>query len=751
MAAEGLGRGPRAAAGYDLACRRRQQAGRDAVDPASAAGVALSRGSASIWSVRIGLAASRHPGAATALWRAPDELFSMAWVRGGSMRVTWIGALAAAMSLSLAGCNGSPTQTRHDRDKSVARVWNEVLIASIRKDFSRPTVHARNLWHTSAAMYDAWAAYDDTASTWLLGKTHAGYACDYAPPTRPRDVQRAREEAISFAAYRIIRHRFRNSPAAAFVAELADRTMAELGYDIQNTDASYESGQPAALGNHIAECYIGYGMQDGSNEANNYAPLVYEPVNPPIKVEEPGNPDVVDLDRWQQITLTLSVDQSGHIVDGTQQFVGPEWGGVDPFSLTDADKTSCQRAGFNLPVYHDPGPPPTHDGPLREEYKWTHSLVAVWSGHLDPTKGRGATLVDISPNKIGNIQSYPPTLEGQRHFYDLLLGGSPDTGYKVNPVTGAPYEPQLVPLGDYTRAIAEFWADGLDSETPPGHWFVIANTISDHPLLVKRLRGTGPVLGSLEWDVKIYFALGGAMHDAAIAAWGIKGCYDSIRPVSAIRSMADRGQASDPNDPDCPYNVDGIEYIDDPHDPAQDGSFRVIDCVRPGDPLADDPDSPGVDARNVGKIKLWAWRGPAHISNANFDAAGVGWILAENWWPYQRPTFVTPPFAGYISGHSTYSRTAAELLALFTGNPYFPGGKSVFRARKNEFLVFEDGPSVDLTLEWAKYVDASDQCSLSRLWGGIHPPADDIAGRLIGMKLGPEAFKHALEYFDGLH
>jgi Domain of unknown function (DUF6851) len=668
-----------------------------------------------------------------------------------AMRLICTGALVAALSLTVAGCNESPGHARDGQQKSVARMWNEVLIASIRKDFARPTVHARNLWHTSAAMYDAWAAYDDKASTWLLGKSHAGYDCAYARPDPPRDRQAAREEAISFAAYRIIRHRFQHSPAADLVAKLTDDTMAKLGYDIADTSTAYEQGSAAALGNHIAECYIGYGMQDGSNEANNYAPRVYKPLNPPIEVEEPGDPSVVDLDRWQQITLTLSIDQSGHIVDNTQKFVGPEWGGVDPFSLTDADKKPCARPGFDLPIYHDPGPPPRHDGPLREEYKWTYSLVAVWSGHLDPTKGRGAALVDISPNKIGNIPSYPTTFEQHRDFYDLLLGGTTDRGYKVNPVTGKPYEPQIVPLGDYTRAIAEFWADGLDSETPPGHWFVIANTVSDHPLLVRRLEGSGPVLDRLEWDVKLYFALGGAMHDAAITSWGHKGCYDSIRPVSAIRSMADRGQATDPNDPDCRYNVDGIEYIDDPNDPAGDGSKRVIDCVRPGDPLADDPDTPGVDARNVGKIKLWAWRGPEFISNANFDTAGVGWILAEDWWPYQRPTFVTPPFAGYTSGHSTYSRSAAELLTLFTGDPYFPGGKSEFHAPKNEFLVFEDGPSVDITLEWAKYIDASDQCSLSRLWGGIHPPADDIAGRLIGIQLGPEAFRHAREYFDGLH
>ena len=37
--------------------------------------------------------------------------------------------------------------------------------------------------------------------------------------------------------------------------------------------------------------------------------------------------------------------------------------------------------------------------------------------------------------------------------------------------------------------------------------------------------------------MKSYFTLGGAMHDAAIAAWGIKGWYDYVRPITAIRSF----------------------------------------------------------------------------------------------------------------------------------------------------------------------------------------------------------------------
>jgi hypothetical protein len=156
----------------------------------------------------------------------------------------------------------------------------------------------------------------------------------------------------------------------------------------------------------------------------------------------------------------------------------------------------------------------------------------------------------------------------------------------------------------------------------------------------------------------------------------------------------------------------------------------------------------GFIGQHLGKIKVKAWKGPNYIIDPDNDEAGVDWILAENWWPYQRPSFVTPPFAGYISGHSTYSRAAAELMTLLTGDEYFPGGMGEFLAPQNEFLVFEDGPSMDITLQWATYRDASDQCSLSRIWGGIHPPADDIPGRLIGAVLGVEAFEFAEDCID---
>jgi len=50
-------------------------------------------------------------------------------------------------------------------------------------------------------------------------------------------------------------------------------------------------------------------------------------------------------------------------------------------------------------------------------------------------------------------------------------------------------------------------------------------------------------------------------------------------------------------------------------------------------------------------------------------------------------------------------------------------------------------------VRWSTYRDASDQCSLSRIWGGIHPPCDDIPGRIIGEKIGKNAVEFAKKYF----
>ncbi len=620
-----------------------------------------------------------------------------------------------------------PTQIT-DSANSVARNWMELLLESIRNDYARPTVHARNLFHSSIAMYDAWAAFQNTSIQYMLGQTQNGYHTPYTSPISSSSPQDAQEEAISFAMFRLLSHRFQNSPGGIAMQSHYNQYMIDLGYNIANTSIDYSSGDPAALGNYIAHHLIQFGLQDGSNEQNGYSNTYYEPVNDPLVMNYSGNPNITELDRWQPLTLDVFIDQSGNSIPiNTPDFLSPEWGNVTPFALQDIDKTTFSRAGNEYLVYCDPGPPPFSTIGASDNYRWGFSLVSAWSSHLD---SNDPTMWDISPASLGNISSLPNSADDYPSFYNLISGGDSSVGHVINPATNAPYIPQMVKRADYTRVLAEFWADGPDSETPPGHWFALLNHVSDHPSFEKKFQGSGANLNDLEWDVKAYFSLGGPMHDAAISAWSIKGWYDYIRPVSAIRAYADQGQSSDPSLP--AYNPEGLELIP-----------GLIELIGINDSLV------GSSNEHLNKIKVFAWRGPDYIPNPETSEAGVGWIRAEDWWPYQRPSFVTPPFAGYVSGHSTYSRAAAEVLTALTGDPFFPGGMGEFVAEKDAFLVFENGPSDDVVLQWATYRDASDQCSLSRIWGGIHPPADDIPGRIIGEKIGVQGFNKARHYILG--
>ena len=120
-------------------------------------------------------------------------------------------------------------------EDNIAHIWNEEVLEGIRNDFARPTVHARNLLHTSIAMYDCWSAYDSgTSESFFLGKTWSGFEVPFdgvLVPESPEAVLEAREEAMSYAVYRIMTHRFGGTPDGAITLFNINSRMAELGYD----------------------------------------------------------------------------------------------------------------------------------------------------------------------------------------------------------------------------------------------------------------------------------------------------------------------------------------------------------------------------------------------------------------------------------------------------------------------------------------------------------------------------------------
>jgi hypothetical protein len=245
--------------------------------------------------------------------------------------------------------------------------------------------------------------------------------------------------------------------------------------------------------------------------------------------------------------------------------------------------------------------------------------------------------------------------------------------------------------------------------------------------------GTGPILPDIEWDVKSYFALNGAVHDAAVVAWGLKRKYETARPISAIRYMGQLGQSSEPLGPS--YDVDGL--------PLEPGLVEVVTAAStaPGERH----ELLGVGA--IDKIAVRSWPGPP--ADPETTVQGVRWILAENWVTYQRGTFVTPAFPGFTSGHSTFSRSAAEVMTRLTDSEFLPGGYGEFTALQNDYLGFELGPSETVVMQWATYYDAADMAGISRISGGIHPWIDDFNGRITGSQVGIGAWNKALTYFDG--
>src|SRR5437660_2350853 len=181
----------------------------------------------------------------------------------------------------------------------------------------------------------------------------------------------------------------------------------------------------------------------------------------------------------------------------------------------------------------------------------------------------------------GVVEPFPLTSGSQFREFILAYGPAqyPHGSYRKQAIEVLHLSARL---NDTAKVIAEYWADGPGSATPPGHWNIFAQEVS---------RRDGHAIDD---DVKMFFILANALMDSAIAVWDCKRAADSIRPVSAIRFL-------------------------------------------------------------FGSKPIRAWAGPG---------MGTKLIDGEEFKSY----IATPPFASYISGHSTFSASAAEVLQRFTGS-----------------------------------------------------------------------------------
>lgn len=118
------------------------------------------------------------------------------------------------------------------------------------------------------------------------------------------------------------------------------------------------------------------------------------------------------------------------------------------------------------------------------------------------------------------------------------------------------------------------------------------------------------------------------------------------------------------------------------------------------------------------------WRPISGIQLAETD--GNEQTFADPSW---QPLFVTPNHQSYTSGHSTFSSSAAALLAAFFGTDNL------------SFTVTGDGRSRNYTSFSAAAADAG----MSRIYGGIHWQFDNTAGLQSGSAIGNWVFDNAFQ------
>jgi len=505
--------------------------------------------------------------------------------------------------------------------RSVVIEWNEAVLSAIRNGPPRPTVITRSLYMIHRAMYDAWSLYDDFAVPTLLD---AGLRRPIAERTQANKTR-----AINQAAYHTAVHLF-----GAYQQNTAvfSRLMHDLGDSVIDTpDTTTASG----IGLSAAQAAIDAGQVDGSNAANNYAqvtsemyPELYAPVNSddPNADNAAGNPGF-DANRWVPLRVP-----NGNKKDAAGNAI-----------LDHDDPSTYSTQGFLTPHWGSVVP-------------FALTVGNQFRPPAPPQAGSDEPYTDALGNETTNDAAYN---EQVAEVLDVSAN-----------------------LTDTHKVIAEYWADGPRSETPPGHWNALAHGIAerDHH--------------DLDDDVKLFFALNGALYDAGISAWEAKRAFDYIRPVSAIRD------------------------------------------------------------KYAGQM-IQGWGGPNR---------GTTTFPAEEWLPYQALTFVTPPFAEFVSGHSTFSRSAAEVLTLFTGSNGFYDGVTRLEDDFNrdgikdllgQHIVgvggnmFESTPTSVITLSWPTFQDAADEAGRSRIYGGIHFQDGDHRGRTMGSQIGPQAYHLAESYWNG--
>jgi hypothetical protein len=131
-----------------------------------------------------------------------------------------------------------------------------------------------------------------------------------------------------------------------------------------------------------------------------------------------------------------------------------------------------------------------------------------------------------------------------------------------------------------------------------------------------------------------------------------------------------------------------------------------------------------------------AWAGPG---------LGTQTMDGSLWRPYQRTTNPTPNFQEFVSGHSTFSTAASQVIGALRGDAItlafdFPAGGVGLEPSV---------PAAPLRLSWPSLSSAAAAAGLSRRYGGIHFAQGDLKGRALGKAVGRAVLQRVAALYDG--
>ena len=131
-----------------------------------------------------------------------------------------------------------------------------------------------------------------------------------------------------------------------------------------------------------------------------------------------------------------------------------------------------------------------------------------------------------------------------------------------------------------------------------------------------------------------------------------------------------------------------------------------------------------------------SWGGPCR---------GTVEMEGEGWCPY---LLGSPPFAEYVSGHSTFSRAMADIIEYFCGADAY--GEEVTFSACSSVIEPKCTPAEEVTFCWGTLRQAADEAGMSRRYGGIHFKDGDLNGRELGSCVAHCVWEKVKMYLDGV-